>query len=97
MSLRKNRKRTPFKLPVRRLPEKCWACGKLCFPSRKDARRQAALLPKESDGYRARAYECEQSGEWHVGHLPEDVIRGEVSREKVRESMRKRDEERREQ
>lgn len=94
MSLRKNRKHNPSKLPFRRLPEKCWACRKLSFASRKEARRQAALLPKESDGYRARAYQCPVSGAWHVGHLPEDVIKGEVSRQKVRESMRERDERR---
>lgn len=57
---------------------RCPTCGKLRYPSRKDARRAASRIPRDG---RLAAYECD--GWWHLGHLPTVVRRGDLERANV--------------
>lgn len=58
----------------------CAGCGKRCFPSRKSAR---AAARRTSPGTRRNAYQCEFSGMWHFGRLPEATVRGELGRDEI--------------
>jgi hypothetical protein len=58
---------------------RCTACGKLLFLTRKAARDVARRMPEAN---RPRAYRCPGiSGHWHVGHLPDAVRHGEITRQ----------------
>ena len=95
MSLHKNRTHTRFKEWERRWT--CFDCGKFCFVSRSAAKQYAQSLPtQEGSTSKARPYRCAQSGEWHIGHLPDAVRRGDRSRDEVEKTMDDRDQRRRE-
>lgn len=53
---------------------------KRCYVSRKWARRVASKIV----GPRLNAFPCEETGLWHLGHLPDPVRRGDVGREGIR-------------
>ena len=95
MSLRKNRVHTRA-YHGNQHGWTCGECGKRSYPSRKAARQAAAALPPQEGSYPPRAYRCPDSDEWHIGHLPEAVIKGERSRAEVEKTMDERDRRRRE-
>jgi hypothetical protein len=49
--------------------------GKRAHSTRRGAKRHALLL-RQLYGDHLRPYECPTCGLWHVGHLPDDVVRG---------------------
>jgi hypothetical protein len=51
-----------------------FTCDKICFPTRKVARRAARL----HHGEHKTPYRCGEH--WHVGGLREEVIRGQMTR-----------------
>lgn len=96
MSLRRNRTHTAADR-VKALRWTCAECGKYCYPSRKTARQAAAALrPRDGSTSEPRPYRCPDSDQWHIGHLPPAVIRGERSRAQVEKTMDERDRRRRE-
>ena len=62
------------------------ACGKRMYTSRKGAKAAARQL-----GYqKCSAYRCQMDPDyWHIGHLPEPVIRGRLSRNSIREPIQR--------
>jgi hypothetical protein len=63
---------TPIDLGARNL-----TCTKICYSSRKVARKAARLVP----GHHLRPYRCEDH--WHLGHLRPDVLYGEKTADQV--------------
>lgn len=60
----------------------CDVHGKLSFESRKRARLHARRV--HSSGNRLNAYECDATpGLWHLGHLPNVVVKGVVDRAEI--------------
>ncbi|WP_416565111.1 hypothetical protein [Nocardia testacea] len=55
----------------------CPTCEKRRYITRRDARRVARTLP----GNHISTYECEELPGWHIGHLPNRVRWGEVTRD----------------
>ena len=49
--------------------------GKRTHPDRASAKRHAANV-RRSNGEHLRPYRCPSCDLWHVGHLPDDVVRG---------------------
>lgn len=60
------------------LPLSGVGCDKSWYTSRKQARRVGRRLVHGHDG-RMRAYQCDYCGYWHVGHLPELVVAGQLT------------------
>ncbi len=55
-------------------------CGKAVFLSRKEAKRALSQFP----GSDCRVYECTLTpGVFHWGHLPRQVVRGEIARAQI--------------
>lgn len=54
----------------------CMACGKRTYANAKMAKRAARQL---HDTHRD-AYPCESGSGWHIGQLPQAVLRGETTR-----------------
>ena len=54
---------------------RCPTCGKWCYLTRKTARQAAR---RKHPGHHLSAYRCGKF--WHLGHLPDDITRGEVDR-----------------
>lgn len=55
------------------------ACGKVAHPTRRVARRVAALYPTEH----LRPYRCAHCHWWHLGHLPPAVVRGIATADEI--------------
>lgn len=55
----------------------CQTCGKRRYFSRRDARRVARNTP----GHRLNTYQCDEQPGWHIGHLPNRVRFGDVTRD----------------
>lgn len=53
--------------------------GKRGFPERRGAKEAARHVAKTAGGDKPRAYLCDDCGYWHMGHLPDAVMRGEIS------------------
>jgi predicted RNA-binding Zn-ribbon protein involved in translation (DUF1610 family) len=55
--------------------------GKLAYTKRAEAREHARRLKRSRshDGAGVRPYVCPSCGFWHVGHLPPEVMRGELT------------------
>lgn len=65
-----------------RLAEKCPACGKFSYPTRGDAKQCRKQMPRHKG---LKVYPCPVSDNlFHLGHLPTDVLRGEIGREEIR-------------
>ncbi len=58
----------------------CTVHGKATFASRSKARQHARRVHPAS---RLNAYRCDVNGLWHLGHLPEPVRQGKVSRDTI--------------
>jgi hypothetical protein len=56
----------------------CPATGKLRYPTRKDAKRSA-----DSRHSNDAAYPCEHGDHWHLGRLPDAVVRGSAGRDDI--------------
>jgi hypothetical protein len=54
----------------------CFGCGKHCYKSRKHAKHAARHIGHHG----LSAYQCHDSGYWHLGHLPAAVKAGRISR-----------------
>lgn len=52
----------------------CKDCGKICFTSKRAARAARRSMHEQMSVYRCGPY-------WHLGHLPEVVRRGRLSRD----------------
>lgn len=50
--------------------------GKVQFANRKQARRAARAMQDSALG----VYDCPRCDNWHIGHMPERVRRGEVDK-----------------
>lgn len=61
----------------------CTACGKRNYRNRDHAKRAA----RHDSLTGLRPYRCVETGTWHLGHLPPDVIAGNVTRDVIRESI----------
>jgi hypothetical protein len=59
----------------------CATCGKLCFLSKRDAKKGAAAVDRK-----CRPYKCPADAAiWHFGHLPTAVRMGDFDRHKLRQ------------
>lgn len=58
----------------------CSTCGKQIYPDRKAARKAASIF---HPGAPLHAYECDTKGRWHYGHLPDEVVEGERTRDSI--------------
>lgn len=56
----------------------CTHCGKRSYMTKHTARQARKL----TSGHGLNVYRCD-SGYWHVGHLPESVRRGRVTRREI--------------
>lgn len=56
----------------------CAACGKRSFATRKLAKDMARQVDRTM-----RVYQCDGSGAWHMGHLPDAVIQGDIDRRTI--------------
>jgi hypothetical protein len=57
------------------------SCGKVAYPSRKAARQAVRRLLMHDP--RPRAYRCAtHPGHWHVGHIPDAVRQGTITRDR---------------
>lgn len=59
--------------------------GKMRHESGAAARRWAKRVQKDQGGPRMRAYVCDHCGEWHTGHVPAELLRGEIGRDDLRQ------------
>lgn len=62
--------------------------GKMRFQSGADAKRWAKKIKKTKGGPRMIAYVCDYCEQWHVGHPPPGLARGEISRDEIRQGQR---------
>ena len=53
-------------------------CGKRSYMNRANAKKAARRIDRS-----LHAYKCKLSGLWHIGHLPDVVRRGHLSREEI--------------
>jgi hypothetical protein len=68
----------------------CGPCDKKIHLSRKAARRAGRKTFSEQGSGRPRAYPCPHvRGQWHVGHLPDGLRRGQFDRDDYREGLGK--------
>jgi hypothetical protein len=66
---------------------RCQDCDKLYYSSRGNAKQNLKRLRHHGKQH---VYECPtHEGWWHVGHLPEAVVRGEHGREELVQSRRR--------
>jgi len=56
----------------------CPDCGKRRYPTRAEARKAMRAI-RSRDG-RLNAYRCPVGNDWHLGHLPVDIIAGHRDR-----------------
>jgi hypothetical protein len=59
---------------------RCQAHDKKCLPTRKEARQLAA---KQFSDHHMSVYRCDETNFYHVGGLPESVIRGTITRGEI--------------
>jgi hypothetical protein len=59
----------------------CPECGKRAYETKAIAKRTAKFM-----GDRMAAYRCQFGGPgWHIGHLPKQVVQGDVPRSEIRQ------------
>lgn len=61
--------------------ETCAATGKKRWLSRRDARTVAKRV---NPGEHMSAFRCASCGDWHLGHIPTDIVRGAYGRDEIR-------------
>jgi hypothetical protein len=61
----------------------CGPCGKRTFATRKKAQKTAKQIP----GRGLHAYKCPTNEGWHLGHLPDAVVRGIVPKSVFEDSV----------
>lgn len=59
--------------------------GKMRHESGAAARKWAKQVQKKHGGARMRAYVCDHCGDWHTGHVPTELLHGEIGRDDLRQ------------
>lgn len=62
----------------------CEVHGKSAWIERDAAKAAARSMREES---RMREYRCEETGHWHIGHMPPSVMRGEETMTEARQRL----------
>lgn len=57
----------------------CTGCGKRGYYSKTDAKNVRQAMGEKG----LSVYRCQQSGAWHLGHKPRQLVQGRISRAEI--------------